>query len=117
MRHNLQALVERDTAINNAADEFVTQFCGGSESVTEMLSAVIYSLFDKYAPAPVPPQPTRPEKLEIAGHAWQATSFSFGGRYGNCECGNAPFVSYSQHQAHLASARAAAPAVEGENDD
>jgi hypothetical protein len=63
MRQNLQAFVERDTAINNAADEFVTQFCGGSESVTETLSAVIYSLFDKYAPAPVPPQPTLSERI------------------------------------------------------
>jgi hypothetical protein len=39
---------------------------------------------------------------QIVGHEWQGTCFSHSGQYGNCECGKANYVTYSQHQEHLA---------------
>jgi len=48
-------------------------------------------------------------ELKVAGHAWQGTCFSSSGKYGNCECGKVNLMTYSQHQAHLASLAPPAP--------
>jgi len=49
------------------------------------------------------------DKLTVPGHEWQGTCFSQSGRYGNCECGNALYVTYAQHQTHLAQLVAPVP--------
>ena len=42
--------------------------------------------------------------VQSSGHEWRGTCFSQGGRFGNCECGDrkAQYITYAQHQAHLA---------------